>query len=99
LDANKIKILNVNAITPIESVIYADQTDYWVVGDQGFIVHWMLASYPVYVDSPAGSENLYDVDFVSPNDGWVVGGGDSLGSRKRTWYSFALGWQHLGKFR
>ena len=78
LEANKMKFLSINAITSIESTIHADQTDYWMVGDQGFIVHWMSASYPVYVDSPAGSENLYDVDFVSPNDGWMVGGGDMI---------------------
>ena len=72
LDAIKFRFVTLNAITPIESTIYADQTDYWVVGDQGFITHWM-GGYPLYGDSPAGSLNLYDVDFVSPDNGWIVG--------------------------
>ena len=73
LDANKFKFVTLNAITPIDSTIYPDETDYWVVGDQGFIVHYSGRGYPLHVDSPAGRRNLYDVDFVSPNDGWIVG--------------------------
>ena len=73
LNAISFKFLAVNAITPIDSTIYVGNTDYWIVGDQGFIVHRLGLGYPLYVDSPAGRRNLYDVDFVSPNVGWIVG--------------------------
>ena len=73
LHANKSEFVTLNAITPIDSTIYPDETDYWVVGDQGFIVRYSGRGYPLRVDSLAGRRNLYDVDFVSPNDGWIVG--------------------------
>jgi len=79
LNANKFDFVTLNAITPIDSTIYVDSTDYWVVGDQGFISRSLNGGgYPIYVDSPAGRSNLYDVDFVSPQDGWIVGGGDMI---------------------
>jgi hypothetical protein len=73
LNANKFDFVSLNAITPIDSTIYVGETDYWVVGDQGFITRYSGRGYPLHVDSPAGSQNLYDVDFVSPDNGWIVG--------------------------
>ena len=72
LRATKFKFLSLNAITPINSTIYIGQTDYWIVGNGGFITYWSYG-YPMYVDSPAGLQDLYDVDFVSSDDGWIVG--------------------------
>jgi photosystem II stability/assembly factor-like uncharacterized protein len=57
-------------MTAVHSLEYL--TDVWVVGDHGFIAHQPSLGSTQRMDSPE-PVNLYDVTFVAPNDGWIVG--------------------------
>jgi len=63
-------LVHLNAMT---SVSASDgTTSVWTVGDDGFIAYTSQDGYITRIDSPV-REQLYDVDFVSPDNGWIVG--------------------------
>jgi hypothetical protein len=52
--------------------------DKWMVGYEGLIFRYNVdAGYFSLIDAPV-RENLYDVEFVSSNDGWIVGRGSLI---------------------
>jgi hypothetical protein len=72
LHVSKQKIIALNAMTDVSSP--AGTTGVWFVGDDGFIAHKFSEGYTVYTESPE-RRPLNDVDFISPDDGWIVGAG------------------------
>lgn len=55
-------------------------TDVWAVGNDGLIVAYQPShDHPSFshVESPKRVD-WQDVDFVTPDDGWIVGGGDMI---------------------
>lgn len=70
LHINTTSLVHVNAMTPISM---PDETiSIWTVGDNGFINYRSQDGSSVSMTSPV-REDLYDVAFVSANDGWIVG--------------------------
>ena len=58
------------------SIVPGTSTEVWAVGDGGVIGHYDGSSWDS-VDSGV-SDDLYDVDFISENDGWAVGNSGTL---------------------
>lgn len=71
LHVSKQKIIALNAMTDVFS---ADGTisGVWFVGDDGFIAHESPLGYVRRMEAPE-TVNLYDVAFVSEDNGWIVG--------------------------
>lgn len=68
----KSTLITLNAMTGVSS---SDGTlGVWFVGNDGFIAHRSPLGYTLRIDSPE-QEHLNDIDFVSPDDGWIVGAG------------------------
>ena len=72
INVAKRPLFTFNAMTKVPSP--DSTTGIWVVGDNGFIAYQSSLGSTQLIDSPE-PRNLYNVDFVSPNDGWIVGAG------------------------
>lgn len=79
LDVSKITTLSTfNAITSVTSP--ENVTDVWSVGNDGVIVAYRPSKGQTsffHMEAPEHAD-WYDIDFISPDDGWIVGGGDLI---------------------
>jgi photosystem II stability/assembly factor-like uncharacterized protein len=58
----------------VNAIASPASNELWAVGEGGQILHWQGKEWlPVASPTPA---TLFDIDFISPNEGWVVGGLD-----------------------
>ena len=65
-------VVKLNAMTDVSST--EGTLGVWMVGEDGFIAYQNSYGSTIYTQSPERM-NLNDVDFISANDGWIVGEG------------------------
>ncbi len=59
------------SILPINAFALTDENEAWSVGDGGYMSHWDGQQWNEY--SGPTTNDLHDVDFISPDNGWAVG--------------------------
>ena len=72
MQISKRKVVRLNAMTDVPSP--EGTLGVWMVGEDGFIAYQDSYGSPIYTESPERG-HLNDVDFISADDGWIVGAG------------------------
>jgi hypothetical protein len=63
----------------LNSVVALSETDIWIAGDGGVLLHWDDAQKKlVQVAGPFAARNLHKLHSPAPNDIWLVGGADGV---------------------
>jgi len=57
----------------LKSVFMLNNDDVWAADSLGYLLHWDGTKWEEVTRTPGSLNGLYDLDFVSVDDGWVIG--------------------------